>query len=51
MTSSSDGQFFFSGGAGEAMNVVNAKYGIIPGFKGYTHLSDQYGPFAIRTMG
>ena len=50
MTSSSDGQFFFSGGAGEAMNVVNAKYGIIPGFKGYTHLSDQYGPFAIRTI-
>ena len=50
MTSSSDGQFFFSGGVGEAMNVVNAKYGIIPGFKGYTHLSDQSGPFAIRTI-
>ena len=50
MTSSSDGQFFFSGGAGEAMNVVNAKYGIVPGFKGYTHLSDQYGPFAIKTI-
>ncbi|WP_010303452.1 Tn3 family transposase [Candidatus Odyssella thessalonicensis] len=49
-TSSSDGQFFFSGGVGEAMNVVNAKQGFTPGFKGYTHLSGQYGPFAIRTI-
>jgi len=49
-TSSSDGQFFFAGGAGEAMNLVNTKYGNIPGFKGYTHLSDQYGPFAIKTI-
>lgn len=49
-TSSSDGQFFFSGGVGEAMNVINAREGFTPGFKGYTHLSDQYGPFAIRTI-
>ena len=49
-TSSSDGQFFPSGGSGEAMNLINAKYGNIPGVKAYTHLSDQYGPFAIKTI-
>lgn len=49
-TSSSDGQFFFAGGVGEAMNVVNAKQGFTPGVKGYTHISSQYGPFAIRTI-
>ena len=49
-TSSSDGQFFPSGGSGEAMNVINAKYGVVPGVKAYTHLSDQYGPFAIKTI-
>jgi TnpA family transposase len=32
------------------MNLINAKYGIIPGVKAYTHISDQYGPFAIRTI-
>lgn len=50
ITSSSDGQFMVTGGTGEAMNLVNAKYGIIPGIKGYTHMSDQYGPFAIQTI-
>ena len=49
-TSSSDGQFFPAGGSGEAMNLINAKYGIIPGIKAYTHLSDQYGPFTIKTI-
>jgi|LakMenEpi03Aug12_release.lakeMendotaPanAssembly.Ray.scaffolds.fasta_scaffold96317_1 TnpA family transposase len=49
-TASSDGQFFPSGGSGEAMNLINAKYGNIPGVKAYTHLSDQYGPFAIKTI-
>ncbi|MBW8358962.1 MAG: Tn3 family transposase [Weeksellaceae bacterium] len=49
-TSSSDGQFMTTGGTGEAMNLVNAKYGIVPGVKAYTHLSDQYGPFAIKTI-
>jgi TnpA family transposase len=49
-TSSSDGQFFPSGGSGEAMNLINAKYGNIPGVKAYTHISDQYGPFAIKTI-
>jgi TnpA family transposase len=49
-TASSDGQFFPAGGTGEAMNLVNARHGIIPGMKSYTHMSDQYGPFAIRTI-
>ena len=35
-TSSSDGQFFPSGGSGEAMNLINAKYGKVPGIKAYT---------------
>ncbi len=50
LTSSSDGQFFPSGGSGEAMNVINAKYGRVPGVKAYTHVSDQYGPFAVKTI-
>lgn len=50
LTSSSDGQFFPSGGSGEAMNLVNAKYGISPGVKAYTHLSDQYGPYAMKPI-
>jgi TnpA family transposase len=49
-TASSDGQFFPSAGSGEAMNLINAKYGNIPGVKAYTHISDQYGPFAIKTI-
>lgn len=43
-TSSSDGQHFPSGGAGEAMNLVNARYGTVPAVSFYTHLTDQYGP-------
>lgn len=50
ISSSSDGQFFPSGGRGEAMNLINAKYGNTPGIKAYTHISDQYGPFAIKTI-
>jgi TnpA family transposase len=49
-TASSDGQFYPSGGSGEAMNLINAKYGNIPGMKAYTHISDQYGPFAVKTI-
>lgn len=48
--SSSDGQFFPAGGTGEAMNVVNARYGHTPGLKAYTHLSNQYAPFAVQTI-
>lgn len=50
ISSSSDGQFFPSGGSGEAMNLINAKYGNTPGVKAYTHISDQYGPFAVKTI-
>ncbi|WP_313895397.1 Tn3 family transposase [Klebsiella pneumoniae] len=34
---------------GEAMDMVNAKYGSVPGLKAYTHVSDQFAPFtALR---
>jgi TnpA family transposase len=49
-TASSDGQFFSAGGAGEAMNLVNAKYGTEPGIKAYSHVSDQFAPFAVQTI-
>ena len=35
---------------GEAMNLVNAKYGIDPGLKAYSHVSDRYSPFATQTI-
>lgn len=50
MTASSDGQFFPSARQGEAMNMVNAKYGAEPGLKAYTHVSDQFAPFASQTI-
>ena len=50
LTASSDGQFFPTTRQGEAMNLVNARYGHEPGLKSYTHLSDQYGPFATRVI-
>ena len=34
-TASSDGQFFPSAGRGEALNLVNARYGAEPGVKAY----------------
>ena len=49
-TSSSDGQFMVTSGTGEAMNLVNVKYGTLPGLKAYTHVTDQYGPFALKTI-
>ncbi|MEQ3716633.1 Tn3 family transposase [Pseudophaeobacter sp.] len=49
-TASSDGQFFPTTRQGEAMNLVNAKYGHEPGLKAYTHVSDQYGPFATQVI-
>jgi TnpA family transposase len=49
-TASSDGQFFSVGGPGEAMNLVNAKYGTEPGIKAYSHVSDQFAPFAVQTI-
>jgi TnpA family transposase len=32
------------------MNLINAKYGHEPGLKAYTHVSDQYGPFATQVI-
>ena len=49
-TASSDGQFFPTTHQGEAMNLVNAKYGNEPGLKAYTHVSDQFGPFATQNI-
>lgn len=49
-TASSDGQFFPTTRQGEAMNLINAKYGQEPGLKAYTHVSDQFGPFATQTI-
>jgi len=50
LTASSDGQFFPAARQGEAMNLINAKYGTEPGLKAYTHVSDQFGPFASQTI-
>ena len=45
-TASSDGQFFPAAGRGEALNLVNARYGAEPGVKAYSHVSDRFSPFA-----
>ena len=50
VTASSDGQFFPAARHGEAMNLINAKYGSEPGLKAYTHVSDQFGPFATQNI-
>ena len=50
VTASSDGQFFPATRHGEAMNLINAKYGSEPGLKAYTHVSDQFGPFATQNI-
>ncbi len=50
ITASSDGQFFPAARQGEALNLINAKYGTEPGLKAYTHVSDQFGPFASQTI-
>ena len=50
LTASSDGQFFPTTRQGEAMNLINAKYQPDPGLKAFTHLSDQFGPFATQLI-
>ena len=50
LAASSDGQFFPAARQGEAMNLVNARYGSEPGLKAYTHVSDRFGPFATQTI-
>ena len=49
-TASSDGQFFPAAGRGEALNLVNARYGAEPGVKVYSHVSDRFSPFATQTI-
>ena len=49
-TASSDGQFFPAARQGEAMNLVNARYGSEPGLKAYTHVSDRFAPFATQMI-
>ena len=49
-SASSDGQFFPTTRQGEAMNLINAKYGHEPGLKAYTHVSDEFGPPATQTI-
>lgn len=50
ISASSDGQLFAATEQGEAMNLVNAKYGNTPGLKAYSHVSDQYAPFATQVI-
>ena len=50
LSASSDGQFFPTTRQGEAMNLINARYGYEPGLKAYTHVSDQYAPFATQVI-
>ena len=49
-TASGDGQFFPATRQGEAIKLVNARCGNEPGLKAYTHVSDQYGPFATQLI-
>jgi Tn3 transposase DDE domain len=49
-TSSSDGQRFKAGGAGEGIGSVNARYGNEPGATFHTHISDQYAPFHSKLI-
>ncbi|RAX37839.1 Tn3 family transposase [Rhizobium tropici] len=49
-TSSSDGQHFPAGSTGEALNVVNARYGNEPGLSAYSHVSDQYAPYSTQVI-
>ena len=50
VTASSDGQFLSAARQGEAMNLINAKYGSEPGLKAYTHVSDKFGPFVTQNI-
>jgi Tn3 transposase DDE domain len=49
-TSSSDGQRFQTGGHGQGIGQVNARYGSQPGALFYTHVSDQYVPFHTKVI-
>ena len=49
-TSSSDGQYFRSGGHARDGGNVNPKHGSEPGIQFYTHVSDQYTQFHIKVI-
>lgn len=49
-TSSSDGQYFGAAGRARAASTANLRYGTEPGVKFYTHVSDQFAPFATRAI-
>jgi TnpA family transposase len=49
-TSSSDGQFYPSGGRAVATGDINAQHGNEPGVAFYTHVSDQYDPFHTKVI-
>jgi len=44
------GQLFHAGGRGAAIGDINARNGNEPGVSFYTHISDQYDPFASRVI-
>ena len=48
--SSSDGQHFPLGGPAEVIGAVNPHKGAGPAISFYTHLSDRYAPFHVRTI-
>ena len=48
--SSSDGQHFPLGGRAESIGAVNPHKGTEPAISFYTHVSDRYAPFHVRTI-
>jgi len=48
--SSSDGQHFPLGGPAEVVGAVNPHKGAGPAISFYTHISDRYAPFHVRTI-
>ena len=50
LTASSAGQSFPAARQGEAMNLVNARYGSEPDLKAFTYVSDRFRPFAAQTI-
>ena len=48
--SSSDGQHFPLGGSAEVIGAVNPHKGAGPAISFYTHISDRYAPFHVRTI-
>ena len=49
-SSSSDGQFFPTGGTRSSLTSINPHYSKEPGIKLYTHVSDRFDPFFINTI-